>query len=573
MKKILLFLTVFILNTTWGQFLSLDWFDNINSANLYPQKTITNNDGEVYNIGAFIGDTNFDPSGNSGQTYHNQGQPIFIQKLDAQGNYVWDRIFTSVGSTGKATDIKIRYENGQEYVYVLGYFIGTIDFDPGSDVFQLSANDYHDIFLLKLDSAGNFIWARQFGNPNVVDVAYNFAFDSQNNIYLTGFFNFPPYLYDYILDALVTWGGIYSTDMEIIKLDTNGNILWNKVLSGNGYIGSNTISVNQQDEVIIAGDFQGTIDFDPGNAVQELTTPNNISHNNSFILKLDQNGNFIWVKQLVSSVDAEIYFLKLDQNDNLYLVGGFSNNIDFDPGPNQYVSDVGHGNGRAFLLKLSSNGEFVWVDQFLFGLSSISFFNNDRIFGIAKCHDYREYSTLSGNYQLTGSPNNPNVEDILVEINPHNGELTQHFNFPKYNNEGIYPYSINFYNSSMFMLGIYLGTDIDFDPGPGELLQSTGFQTQNGFIIKYDISTSNVVENQKDYPLKLYPNPTTDAVFYIKGITGKYDISITDVAGKIIKKQKNVTNQTPINIPGAKGVYFVRIETVNGILTKKLIVK
>src|SRR4051812_42350353 len=48
-------------------------------------------------------------------------------------------------------------------IYSTGHFEGTVDFDPGSGVYNMTAIGTYDLFVLKLDNNGNFIWARQMG--------------------------------------------------------------------------------------------------------------------------------------------------------------------------------------------------------------------------------------------------------------------------------------------------------------------------------------------------------------------------------------------------------------------------
>jgi hypothetical protein len=51
------------------------------------------------------------------------------------------------------------------YLYFRGLFQGIGDFDPGIGISNLTANE-KDIFILKLDSLGNFIWVKNIGALN-----------------------------------------------------------------------------------------------------------------------------------------------------------------------------------------------------------------------------------------------------------------------------------------------------------------------------------------------------------------------------------------------------------------------
>ena len=58
--------------------------------------------------------------------------------------------------------------DGAGNVYTTGSFKGTADFDPDPAVtFPLtSAGGYYDIFVSKLDSQGNFVWAKRMGGTS-----------------------------------------------------------------------------------------------------------------------------------------------------------------------------------------------------------------------------------------------------------------------------------------------------------------------------------------------------------------------------------------------------------------------
>ena len=64
-------------------------------------------------------------------------------------------------------------------VYTTGEFQGTVDFDPGAGVFNLTSAGGDDIFVSKLDSAGNFVWAQQLGRASGGTHAASVAVDGR----------------------------------------------------------------------------------------------------------------------------------------------------------------------------------------------------------------------------------------------------------------------------------------------------------------------------------------------------------------------------------------------------------
>lgn len=114
-------------------------------------------------------------------------------------------------------------------VYTTGFFTGTVDFDPGPAIFNLTAAGNSDIFILKLDNAGDFMWAKAIGGT-ATDEGKSIAFDNTGNIYITGSFNltadFDPGA------ATLNLTAVGNNDIFLLKLNTAGNFIWAKAIGG-----------------------------------------------------------------------------------------------------------------------------------------------------------------------------------------------------------------------------------------------------------------------------------------------------------------------------------------------------
>ena len=151
---------------------------------------------------------------------------FLLQVVPAQGqNFVWAKQMGGVSvdrAWGAAVD-------GSGNVYTTGGFNGTADFDPGSGAFNLTAAGRDDIFVSKLDSAGNFVWVKQMGGVGF-DFVENVALDSSGNVHTTGGFNgtadFDPGSGAFNL----TSAG--SLDIFVSKLDSAGSFVWAKQMGG-----------------------------------------------------------------------------------------------------------------------------------------------------------------------------------------------------------------------------------------------------------------------------------------------------------------------------------------------------
>src|SRR5436190_23164970 len=95
---------------------------------------------------------------------------VLILNIHAKAQLKWAKQVSGI-STEQA-DHMVLDDSG--YIYVTGIFNDALDFDPGPGNYTLNSNGYSDIFILKLDTAGNFIWARSLGG-GATDLDYNIA--------------------------------------------------------------------------------------------------------------------------------------------------------------------------------------------------------------------------------------------------------------------------------------------------------------------------------------------------------------------------------------------------------------
>ena len=232
-------------------------------------------------------------------------------------------------------------------VYTTGHFEGTVDFDPGAGVSNLtSAAGYQDIFISKLDANGNFVWAKRMGGTSY-DIAYSIAIDAAGNVYTTGHFfetaDFDPGAGVSNLTSAGSW------DIFISKLDANGNFVWAKRMGGTSPDEANSIAIDASGNAYTTGFFNETVDFDPGAGVSNLTSAGEAD---IFISKLDANGNFVWAKRMGGTSVDKATSIAIDAAGNVYTTGYFYGTVDFDPGAG--VSNLtSAGQVDIFISKLS----------------------------------------------------------------------------------------------------------------------------------------------------------------------------------------------------------------------------
>lgn len=130
-------------------------------------------------------------------------------------------------------------------------------------------------------------------------------------------------------------------------------------------------AIDNDGNVIVAGDYEYTVDFDPGPGTTNLYGKRSL-----FLAKFDANGSLIWVKDYDTTYTTDgIKSIAFDQNNNIYLHGTCVFNVDFDPGSNTaYLPADTSFLLRNFVTKLDSDGNFQWVrsinsgTQILYGI-------------------------------------------------------------------------------------------------------------------------------------------------------------------------------------------------------------
>jgi hypothetical protein len=109
---------------------------------------------------------------------------LISQILFAQPpTYEWTKIY---GAGGFDFGLSVDHDASGN-VYTAGYFSGNVDFDPGPSSFRLISEGESDIFIQKLDTNGNFIWAVSFGSSAYSDVASDLRIDHNGNVIVKGF--------------------------------------------------------------------------------------------------------------------------------------------------------------------------------------------------------------------------------------------------------------------------------------------------------------------------------------------------------------------------------------------------
>lgn len=308
--------------------------------------------GNVYTSGYFSGTADFDPGPGTATLTCAGSYDAFLSKFDASGNFVWVKQMAAGNSTSYIQSLRV---DAAGNVYVGGVFDGTADFDPGVATNTISSTGSDDFFISKLDASGNLVWAKTMGGTGY-DVLSAICVDASGNVYATGSFESAA---DFDPDATTyTMTTSSSGEIYVLKLNASGNFVWAKQLSGAGINVGAAITAGPSGKLYVSGNFENTVDFDPGASTYTLTA---VGIYDSFILQLDAGGAFGWARQIGGAGEyAYGYGLATDATGNVYNTGTFSGTADLNPDAGTQ-NETSAGINDVYAIKLSSAGVFAWA--------------------------------------------------------------------------------------------------------------------------------------------------------------------------------------------------------------------
>ncbi|MBW2456970.1 MAG: hypothetical protein JRI68_20820 [Deltaproteobacteria bacterium] len=257
-------------------------------------------------VGELHGDTNFGggvlPDGGSGDA--------FVAKFDSAGTHLWSQRYgdgSDQQAHGVATD-------AAGNVYLTGFFDGDINFGGAT----MDDDGGRDMFIAKLDAAGNHQWSKQYGDGQEQE-GRAIAVDGTGNVVVTGRFRGA---IDFGGGGLNSAGG---WDVFAVKLDSSGNQLWAQAygdaLDQEGW----GLAIDPADNVLLTGAFRFGINF--GGGALSWSGGGDV-----YLAKLSAGGAHLWSKRFGDAADQVGQSVVADSAGNAILTGYFMSNIDFGGG-------------------------------------------------------------------------------------------------------------------------------------------------------------------------------------------------------------------------------------------------
>ncbi len=394
-KYFLLVCTLFVYQPSFSQIYK--WAKSVGGTqNDVPTETITDGVGNLITTGVFAGTVDFDPGTgivnltSAGSSYWD----AFIMKTDPAGNLVWVK---QIGAGGADKGLSVTVD-ASDNIYVAGYFSDSVDFDPGSGVFKLSpdVNSHTVPFLLKLNSSGNFLWATKqesIFSPEAVDIA-----TAKTSVRV-----------DNAGDVFIAYDFKSHYALQIDKYSGSGTKIWSNYFlykTNTSEVYYPSLAIDPSGNPILAGRFNGDIDFNPKGASNVIFGP----AFSIFVAKLSgSTGNVTWLDRFDNC--PLVYSLTTDATGNIIMGGATgSDPVDLDPGPGVYSVPGGSGL-YGFILKLTNTGTLSWGHPY----------GTSYPYGICTDASSNIYATGYYKYTVDFDPslsdailNNPSADNIFI---------------------------------------------------------------------------------------------------------------------------------------------------------------
>ncbi len=305
--------------------------------------------GNVYVSGVFSGTVDFDPGTGVANRSSMGGWDAFVVKLDFQGNFVWVRTF---GGSGEDYGYAItRSDSG--FVYTAGMFQNTVDFHPGTPVLNRNSAGGYDVFVHKMDEQGDFIWVQTFGGPSN-DFSYTVQTDDAGYVYHGGYFSgtvdFDPG------PGTLVQSGLGANDAFVQKLSPSGTHVWSRFFLGFGNVFLHNIRYDAFNGLYCSGNFQSTVDFNPGTGVNNHQSNGNFD---AFVVRLDTAGQYVWSRTFGGQGNDLAVAAAPDRLGNVNIGGLFSEQVDMDPGPGT-LTRLSNGGYDVYVSKFTQTGLLLW---------------------------------------------------------------------------------------------------------------------------------------------------------------------------------------------------------------------
>ncbi|MFN8288145.1 MAG: T9SS type A sorting domain-containing protein [Chitinophagales bacterium] len=335
------------------------WAFSLNStATSVINSLVVDASGNIYIAGNYTGTADFDLSNTTSAHTAVGGTDFFIAKYNTTANLQW--VYSPGSSSFEDARAMCLDYNGN--LIIAGTFLSQVDFDAGGGTANLSPAGNLDAYVLKITTAGVFSAVKGLGGIGLDEVWAITAGPAANDkIYLCGAFGGA---IDFDWGAgTVSKTPTAGSDAYLLAVDKNLQYSWVNTFGGTSDDQGLALTYTPGNQILMAGYFQGTIDFDPSNAVNSRTSGNNGAYASSFVAAYSSTGNYVWTNVLTQYATNynRIKSVAVNPSGSGVYVSGFSDDFDANPGPDTTLV-ITNSNEQGFIVKYNStDGSLAWV--------------------------------------------------------------------------------------------------------------------------------------------------------------------------------------------------------------------
>lgn len=557
MNKILAIFFLISVNCLFGQDdLQYVWSGKLgttgSNTGVYPYKIVVDDNNNKFICGTFKGTHDFDPGigvYNMTSLTNTINSTVFVLKLDSLNNLIWANYYGTTGSTIQNNGLII---DSVGNVYTFGSYEGNLFYDsqnPSSSVAPFWW--YSDNYVHKINNQGDFEWIKSWGGNNT-DGVRDIVLDNEQNFYLLGYYSTStdanPSSSTYTLNSSTT-----SIQFYLSKFNSNFDFLWAKQYGGDGSVFFPSLTFNESNELTIAGEYQGQIDFDLTNGIDSQTS--NSFNYDLFVHVIDSIGNTKWFKTLNAAGDQRVSESVNDDLKNRYIIGSFNATTNFNPSGIPNVIEIDNqsiGENDTYIMKLDSVGNIIWTK----GIQGESYteynglrINSNQLIVFGSTSEKTDIDP-AGSLVLVEPPNM--ISDLIYILKLDTGaNLLWHDEFICSDILNVHDLQFD-NNNNIFILGQLTG-DVDFDPSANVELQQHSMG-QAVYISEYNETpcaqlgvyfsnylngscstqgnvTANPIYGNPPYSINWLTNPSINTNIFQTDTSGLFFVEVEDANG------------------------------------------
>ncbi len=316
-----------------------------------------------YSAGQLIGSVpaDFDPG--PGQVLFSQSGN-YLSKLNANGTFGFVKRFAS-STLGGVLISQIALDSIGN-IFLTGSVYLTADLDPGTPtVMYTDSTTGNDLIVYKFSPSGIMQWYKIWPittiNPGQGCTINELELDHNGNLILVGDL-FGDIDFDLGPDTASSWGNPSFPSSFLLKLDVNGNYLWDYTIDINTnsstYNGMTNCAINNQNEIYVVGGFWGYINF----FSPDTFTLTSNGYIDNFILKIGATGTLQWAKSFGGAAYEYVSDIHFSNDGNLYLAAAYgSSTVVLANDTNSIVMLGDSINTISALIKMNESGNYEWV--------------------------------------------------------------------------------------------------------------------------------------------------------------------------------------------------------------------